>query len=74
MSYKSHGEIYKTPDLSHGEFEDDDIDEKCFSPYHHPPMNMHIPHGKKYRHTCPSCGCVKYIKSIPITYNVHYNI
>ncbi len=30
----------------------------CTHPEHKPPMFIHIPFGKGYRHTCPSCGKV----------------
>lgn len=30
----------------------------CKDPSHEPPMHLHIPQGKGYRHVCPSCGKV----------------
>jgi hypothetical protein len=29
---------------------------RCTHPSHEPPMHIHIPQGKGYRHVCPSCG------------------
>ncbi len=31
---------------------------KCTHPDHQPPLMLHIPQGKGYRHVCPSCGKV----------------
>lgn len=31
---------------------------QCMDPEHKPPMYIHIPQGKGYRHVCPSCGKV----------------
>jgi len=28
----------------------------CRDPEHEPPTHISIPHGKGYRHICPSCG------------------
>lgn len=28
----------------------------CRHPEHNPPMHLHIPPGKRYRHVCPACG------------------
>lgn len=28
----------------------------CKHPEHNPPSHIHIPQGKGYNHTCPSCG------------------
>lgn len=41
---------------------------KCSDPHHEPPMFIHIPVGKAYRHVCPSCGAVKNLISPQITY------
>jgi hypothetical protein len=29
---------------------------QCKHPSHKPPMHLHIPQGKGYRHICPNCG------------------
>ena len=29
--------------------------QKCYDTRHNAPMHLHIPYGKGYRHTCPSC-------------------
>lgn len=31
---------------------------QCFSPWHRPPMHIHVPAGSYYRHVCPECGHV----------------
>ena len=33
-------------------------DTRCKDRSHEPPMHIHIPQGKGYRHVCPSCGKV----------------
>ena len=35
----------------------------CVDPEHAPPMMIHVPYGKMYRHVCPSCGNTSYIRS-----------
>lgn len=34
----------------------------CKDLAHQPPMFLHIPAGKNYRHVCPSCGYERLIR------------
>ena len=58
--------------INHGQkdkesgFEDDPyyvVKEPCRDPSHEPPTHLVIPAGKRYRHVCPSCGRVVYVRS-----------
>ena len=55
FSDKSKGGFFDLPDMS-----------RCIDIQHNPPMHIHIPQGKGYRHICPSCGKVTEI--IPIQF------
>lgn len=53
----------KEDDHSESGFEDDEKYPHCFSAGHNPPNFMVIPYGKRYRHVCPSCKQVSYIRA-----------
>ena len=54
-------------------FEDDNLPEDsryaiCNHPGHQPPQHLYVPPGKKYRHVCPGCGKVTYLRSLEVRY------
>jgi len=57
MRWKKSGGRGEPPEGS--KFEDD---RPCIHPGHHPPTQMVIPYGKKYRHVCPGCGKVTLVR------------
>ena len=42
----------------------------CDHPEHNPPMHIHIPYGKRYRHICPMCKHETMIYSSEPSYGV----
>lgn len=47
---------FKDPEPEKSGFFDLPISKICRHPQHYPPMHLHIPLGKGYRHKCPACG------------------
>ena len=50
--------------------EDDLQFEPCMNPSHDPPNMLYVPPGKRYRHVCPGCGKVSYIRGSNIRLQV----
>ncbi|AFH14852.1 hypothetical protein LU11_gp321 [Pseudomonas phage Lu11] len=39
----------------------------CTSYSHNPPTGMVVPRGMRYRHVCPNCGNVQYVRSLNVS-------